>query len=234
MSEVPPFEGFSTETFAFLRDLRENNDKEWFAANKARYIDHVQTPAVALVATVGAQLQAHFPGVQYDIRTNGSGSLMRIHRDVRFSKDKSPYKSTVAMLWWQGAGKKMQSPAFGLQITPDDAGLMAGMFGFEKAALTRYREAVADEQTGQALRDAVRRVQAAGSYSINGAHYKRPPRGFPTLEDERAPYMLYNALWASHMALPPDAVTSPAFADLCVEHFRKMAPIQQWLAQFFA
>ncbi|MCA9912205.1 MAG: DUF2461 domain-containing protein [Anaerolineae bacterium] len=230
MHDVPPFEGFSQETFAYLRDLRDNNDKDWFDANKERYIEHVRTPAVSLVATVGMQLQDHFPDVHYDTRTNGSGSLMRINRDVRFSEDKSPYKSNIAMMWWEGAGKKMQSPGFGLQITPDDAGLMAGMFGFDKAMLTQYREAVVDDERGMSLVQAVTAVQSAGEYTLNGEHYKKPPRGYPVLEDEREPYMRYNALWVSAMEIPPSAVMEPSFADYCVEHFVKMAPIQQWLA----
>jgi len=234
MSDIPPFEGFPAEGFAFLRELRENNNKDWFEANKERYITLVRTPAVALVAAVGSRLQDHFPNVQYDTRTNGSGSLMRLNRDVRFSKDKSPYKTNVPMMWWEGAGKKTQNPAFGLQITPDDAGLMAGMFGFDKEMLTQYREAVANEKKGFALVEAINQVQAAGNYRLNGAHYKRPPRGFPALEDERAPYMLFNALWFSKEDIPAEVVTTPDFVEHAVAHFVKMAPIEQWLVQIRA
>jgi len=82
----------SPELFAFLRELATNNDREWFAANKARYVAEVQEPALALVEDVGLRLpdvSRHFVA---DARTSG-GSLFRIHRDIRFSKDKSPYKT---------------------------------------------------------------------------------------------------------------------------------------------
>ena len=82
---------------------------------------------------MGERLKSIDGEIVVDTRTNGSGSLMRAARDTRFSKDKSPYKVNVAMMWWRGSGKKMQHPGFGMQITPDEAGLMVGMFHFAKA-----------------------------------------------------------------------------------------------------
>ena len=148
MSDFP---GFPSETQAFLNDLRENNTREWFTANKQRYDDAVKAPAVAWVGAMGARLRDIDADVVVDLRTNGSGSLMRAARDTRFSKDKSPYKVNIAMMWWHGSGKKMQHPAFGMEITPDEAGLMAGMFYFPKPMLEAYRQAVLDDGMAAAL-----------------------------------------------------------------------------------
>ena len=104
------FPGFPPETQAFLRELRENNNRDWFTANKARFDDVVRAPALQWVAVMGERLRTIDPDIVVDLRANGSGSLMRAARDTRFSKDKSPYKVNVAMLWWHGAGKKMQHP----------------------------------------------------------------------------------------------------------------------------
>lgn len=103
MSEIATFTGFPKEGFAFLEELRANNEKAWFTENKQRFVDDVQTPALALVTTLGEGLREHFPNVNYGTQVNGSGSLMRIYRDVRFSKDKTPTK--LRLLWASGKGR---------------------------------------------------------------------------------------------------------------------------------
>ena len=81
------FEGFPADTLDFLNELSGNNDKTWFDANKQRYRDDVIANVPAFVATLGERLQAGIsPGIVYDTRTNGAGSMMRIYRDTRFSK----------------------------------------------------------------------------------------------------------------------------------------------------
>ena len=224
MSDFP---GFPPDTQAFLRDLRENNTREWFAANKARFDDVVRAPALQWVAAMGERLRALDGDIVVDLRANGSGSLMRAARDTRFSKDKSPYKVNVAMMWWRGAGKKMQHPAFGMQITPDDAGLMAGMFHFQKPMLDAYRKAVVDDELGPALIETVRAVEDAG-YTINGRHYKTVPRGYDK-EHPRAGWLKYNNLHAGTHDIAPGKIASPHLIDICFDHFAKLAPIHHWL-----
>lgn len=85
MPEKQSFTGFPQEGLQFLADLAENNERDWFNPRKQVYLDNIVAPAVAFVETVGEQLQFISPGIQYDSRTNGSGSLMRIYRDTRFS-----------------------------------------------------------------------------------------------------------------------------------------------------
>ncbi|HSG46496.1 MAG TPA: DUF2461 family protein, partial [Longimicrobiales bacterium] len=81
--------GFSGETFRFLSELAANNERDWFKANRDRYDAHVRDPAVTFVLAVGERLNGISPHLRADPRPVG-GSLFRIHRDVRFSKDKSP------------------------------------------------------------------------------------------------------------------------------------------------
>lgn len=222
---------FPSEALNFLKDLRDNNNREWFNANKQRFKDELQAPSVQLVATLGSRLQDHFPEIIYDLAVNGSGSLMRIYRDTRFSKDKTPYKENIAIGFSAGAKKKMAKPSFGIQIGANSAGLMAGQFGFDKEQLKQYRDAVSDIKHGQAMLDAIQQVQSAGEYTINGAHYKRVPRGYEPLNDERDPYLLYNGLWASYETMPAKIVTSDEFVDTVIHHFVTMSPIQQWLQE---
>ena len=222
------FSGFPAETQIFLRELRENNTREWFAENRARYEEVVKAPAVDWVAAMGARLVELDAEVVVDTRTNGSGSLMRAARDTRFSKDKSPYKVNIAMLWWHGSGKKMQHPAFGMQVTPDDAGLMVGMFHFAKPMLEAYRQAVLDEDLGETLIAMADVVEAAG-YQLSESHYKTVPRGYDK-DHPRVAWLRFNNLHAGTHDIDWATVSSPKLIDVCFEHFRKLVPILHWLA----
>ena len=104
MSDIPPFTGFPEQGFEFLRQIARNNSKAWFEAHKAEYIQDLQLPAQALVVALGERLRSLFPTIGYDPRPHG-GSLMRIYRDVRFSKDKSPYKTHIGANFWDGERK---------------------------------------------------------------------------------------------------------------------------------
>ncbi len=223
------FPGFPPETQQFLRELRENNTREWFAANKPRYEEFVKAPALHWVVAMGERLKSLDSEIVVDTRTNGSGALMRAARDTRFSKDKSPYKVNVAMMWWRGGGKKMQHPGFGMQITPDDAGLMVGMFHFAKPMLDAYRQAVLDDELCQELIRVAKAVKAAG-YNLSGSHYKTAPRGFDK-SHPRVEWLRYNNLHAGTHDIPPDLITTPQLMDVCFDHFSKLAPILHWLAR---
>ena len=225
------FDGFPQAGLQFLADLAENNNKEWFTANKDVYQSQLLQPATEFIVAMGEHLQSISGQIKFDTRTNGSGSLMRIYRDTRFSKDKTPYKTAVAGMWWEGEGKKTENPAFGFQITKDGIGLMAGMFGFGKEQLAAYRAAVLDEKLGAELVDVVTAVSADDRYEILGAHYKRVPRGFDA-DHERAEYLKFNHLYAHpRAAISASVVTSAELVDLCMAHFEKMAPVEQWLVQ---
>lgn len=224
------FQGIPKAGLKFMGELAENNEHEWFEANKQRYQDAVLAPSLALVAALGARLKSISKDIISDRRSNGSGSLMRIHRDTRFSKDKTPYNPYITMMFWEGAGKKTESPAFGLRFDARSGGLMVGMYGFPKPMLAAYREAVLDTQLGAELDDAIDAVQQAGSYDISGEHYKRVPSGLPA-DHPRAELLRYAGLYAHGPTLRGKDLTSPALVDLCYAHFEKMAPLQRWLVK---
>lgn len=220
------FQGFPPAAFRFLHDLKANNEKAWFEAHKRDYLDHVQKPALALVETLGAALHADFPAVGYDARAKG-GSLMRIYRDTRFSADKSPYKTEVAMMFHAG-GKKMESPGFGLRVATDSVDLMAGIFTFNKTQLAAYRATLDDAELGAALDAAAQAVRAAGPYTFGSAQYKRVPAGYPA-NHPRADWLKYGGLHVFSPSLPVESVQSAAFVEMARAHFRAMAPVVAWL-----
>lgn len=224
------FTGFPTAGTQFMRELAQHNEKPWFEANRQRYIRDVQTPALALVVALGERLQAKFPDIRYDTRTNGGGSLMRIHRDVRFSPDKSPYKTNVAMIFAAGTTKKMEGPGFGLQITPEQVDMMAGVFTFSKDMLERYRAAVLNDKLGKALDAAAAKVRAAGAYTIAGETYKRVPTGLPA-DHPRAGWLKYTGLHAYAPPISLDVAATPELVNAAMAHFVAMSPVYQWLRE---
>lgn len=228
------FRGFPKAGLQFLTDLAENNTKEWFNDNKPVYTKELLEPAVEFVEVMGERLHEISPSINYDTRTNGSGSLMRIYRDVRFSKDKTPYKTNIAGMWWEGEGKKTQNPGFGFQLTAQGIGLIAGMWGFDKHKLSAYREAVNDEKTGRELEKLVAAIEADGVYSVHQEHYKKVPRGYDA-DHPRARLMRFNSLYIHPVAeIGVGEIGSAELIDLCYDHFVKMAPIQQWLVKIFS
>ncbi len=225
------FTGFPPDGLKFLLELEENNHKAWFDANKQRYQENILAHVPAFVTTLGERLQAEIsPDIVYDARINGAGSMMRIYRDARFSQDKSPYKTNVGFVFWEGSRKKMENSSFGFQFGTFGAGLYAGMWGFPKDFVDAFRKAVDDEVQGKNLAAAIESLQAANAYKIEGESYARVPAGYAP-EHLRAELLKYKGLHASSPQFDLEIVTSPDLVDVCFEHCKNMAPLQQWLAR---
>ncbi len=163
--------------FTFLRALKRNNNRDWFNANKQRYIDEVRDPLCAFVELVGPKLRAVHPGVIADSRPSG-GSLFRIYRDTRFSKDKTPYKTHPALRFPCGP-KNSPAPGFYLGLEPGGATIGGGVWHPPSDVLRTIRQAIDDEP---AAWKKARKVGLGDAEML-----KRPPRGFdpdhPFVED---------------------------------------------------
>src|SRR5918996_1661223 len=152
---------FGPELFRFLRDLEANNDRTWFNANKDRYEREVRDPALDFVEDFAprlAEISQHFVA---DPRPSG-GSLFRIHRDTRFSKDKSPYKTHVGIHFRHELAKHAHTPGFYLHLQPGSVFVGVGIWHPDPPALLRIREAIAGDPS------AWRRATADGSLRLGG------------------------------------------------------------------
>ncbi len=125
---------------AFLADLAKNNDKRWYDKNRDRCAEELVEPCRALVRGIQAELAKPFPRITGSDKKAG-GSLTRLHRDVRFSKDKRPYNSHMGLHFWHEAGKKMQVPGFFLRVDPEGVLVATGLHGPDKPELERVRKA---------------------------------------------------------------------------------------------
>jgi uncharacterized protein (TIGR02453 family) len=220
------FSGFSPDGLRFLEGLAANNNKAWFDAHRAAYDESLIEPAKAFVEAIGPRLRRFAPNVQSEPRVNGS--IMRINRDVRFSKDKSPYKTTFDMWFWEGQDRGWDIPGFFFRLEPKRLILGAGQHHLDKEKLDRFREAVVNDKTGRALVKALDRVRESGPYSVYGAERKTVPRGFDAAHP-RASLLLHEGLFASFEAPPPHELATPKFVEFCAGHFRAMAPFNAWL-----
>ncbi len=222
------FEGFPAEGLQFMKDLAANNDREWFTPRKQTYVDKVQAPALDLVVALGERLQTIAPDIVFDTRTNGSGSLMRLYRDTRFSQDKSPYHTYLRLVFWEGAGKRTANPAFYFGIEPDGVAIYVGIHAFDRPMLEVYRGAVADESTGPALVQTLTTIAHAGDYDILAEQYQRVPQGYET-DHPRADLLRYKGLAALYRGVDEALLTSPALVDEVIRHCQVMAPLFRWL-----
>lgn len=218
------FTGFPRKTLSFLGGLTINNNKGWFEANRGEYDEYYVAPARAFVTAMGPRLRKLSPGVQAEPKVNGS--LMRIHRDTRFSKDKTPYKDHLDLIFWEGEGKSRECPGFFFRLTAKKLFLGAGKHGFDSTQLGAYRAAVDDNRTGRQLARVLDKLP--GGYEVGGQHYKKVPRGFAG-DHERGDLLRHNALHAAIEMNTPKEAHGPEFVDFCIRHFEVVAPIHRWL-----
>lgn len=166
---------FTPALFAFLRDLKKNNNRDWFKANQARYEGAVREPALAFITGFGPHLQRISPHFRADAKKVG-GSLFRIHRDVRFGKDKSPYKTNTGMHFRHEAGKDAHAPGFYVHIEPGACFIGAGLWRPDGPNTRAIREAIAER--GKAWKRATGAKAFSGAFKLGGDSLKRPPPGF--------------------------------------------------------
>lgn len=220
------FKGFSPETLIFFTDLAANNNKTWFEAHRRDYDNFVMEPSREFVITLGERLRKLAPNVMADPRVNKS--IFRIHRDTRFSKDKTPYKTHLA-LWFpvhQG-GAKFDHPGYYFHLEPGNLMLGAGIHGFSKPLLKSYRDAVVDPKLGPSLVLAIKNIAEKG-YSVGEKTYKRTPRGYDP-DHKFAELLLYSGLTAGTDLGIPAELHSSDLVDYCFDRFQDLAPIVDWL-----
>jgi uncharacterized protein (TIGR02453 family) len=209
------------ELFRFLRQLRAHNERGWFEANKPRYLALVRDPVLALVEAVGPKLIAISPHIVADPRPSG-GSLLRIYRDTRFSRDKTPYKTNVGLRFPHGAGQDIHGPGYYLHLAPDEVFMGAGMWHPEPDALHAVREAIVKDPRGW------KRAQRS-PFTHTGESLRRAPRGFdpehPLVED------LKRTSFTTGRPFTEKQACSQAFVDLFVAACRQQAPLMKFLAK---
>jgi uncharacterized protein (TIGR02453 family) len=217
---------FGPELFSFLADLRANNDREWFAANKHRYEEHLLEPALAFIDAFGPRLEKISPHFRADARPSG-GSLFRIYRDTRFSKDKSPYKTNLGIHFRHDRAKDARAPGYYLHIGPGEVFAGGGIWHPDTDAATRIREAIVADP--ERWKHGTRRGAFAKRLELGGDSLKRVPSWadpeHPLADDLKRKDFFG---WAR---LSEDDVLAPGFVDEYARICRAAAPLMQFLCE---
>jgi uncharacterized protein (TIGR02453 family) len=219
------FKGLPKDFFAFFKELAKNNERAWFEANKQRYKDVVVAPLCDFMAVMAPRVAKISKHIVVDPRPNG-GSMFRIYRDVRFAKDKSPYKTNAGLHFRHALGRDAHVPGYYMHFAVDEVFIGGGIWMPEPDALAKVRHAIADGATAwkKVLTD---KAFAKSFKGIDGESLARPPRGFdpghPMIADIKR-----KSFFAMHESTPK-AAQSAAFADEVEAAFKAATPLIRFL-----
>lgn len=224
------FKGFSASALTFLRQLKRNNRRDWFEERKTMYREVVQEPMQTLVQEMDARFGRFAPEIIGDPKK----SVFRIYRDVRFSKDKSPYKTHAASWFFhRSAGKKVGQEAeeggagYYFHLEPGASFVGAGIWMPPRPSLKRLRDAiVADVTRFSAIANSSPIKRRFGGLSEEG-RLSRVPRGYPP--DHEAGTLLRNVSFIVGRKMKDDEVLNRKLAQMLEKDFAVALPLVRWL-----
>lgn len=215
---------FTEETFKFLTQLKKNNNRNWFEKNKHRYEERVREPAFRFIEEVAPLLKKLTPHFLAVAKKMG-GSLMRVYRDTRFSKDKTPYKTNIGIQFRHEFGKDVHAPGYYLHIAPDECFLGLGIWHPESEALKKIRKHISDE--GDAWKKIVNAKGFREQFALAGESLKKAPLGID--KDHPLIVDLRRKDFIGVTSLSPEEITRKDFAKGMIAQFKKGSRFMQFL-----
>ena len=218
------FKGFKPTTLGFLRELSVNNNRNWFNQNKQRYEENVMTPAFDYISAMSKPLYnitPHFTAIPKRI----GGSLMRIYRDTRFAKDKTPYKTNIGIQFRHQLAKDVHSPGYYLHIAPDEIFIGIGTYRPPSDALLKIREHIVNYPNKwiSTRNNALLRKE----FELYGEKLKSTPRGFPKDHE-----LIDDLRWKDFIAvrnLEISDIQNEDFVELSNQLFKSATPYMKFL-----
>jgi len=222
-----PFPGFPPEVLQFFRGLARNNNREWFLPRKPLFEEKVKEPMRQLVDALNVALHDFAP----EYETDPDKAIFRIYRDVRFSKDKKPYKEHIAATFHRRGTTSHGQAGYYVAISHKEVAIGGGVYSPEPPQLLAIRERIAKRH------EEFRRILAAAPVrkllgGLEGEQLSRVPRGFEA--EHAAANLLRFKYYILYKELPPGIATSPKLFKEIVERFRVMLPFMQFLTESFA
>ena len=219
-----PMAYFTKDYLNFLSNLAANNDREWFNANKKTYEEHVKKPFEVFIADLIDRTAAIDPSML----TTPKESIFRIYRDVRFSKDKSPYKTQMSAIVTKGGRKGMHNPGIYIQLSHEDARAYSGMYRPDKKQLTAIRDAIAAHpDTFQKLIDDKTFKKVFGE--IRGEKNKRIPSEYNEAAEKQP--LIYHKEYYYFKSWPADQILKDSFLDEVVDTYMASRPLGQFFSE---
>lgn len=217
---------FSKASFEFLKQLRDNNNRDWFDANKQTYEDSIRTPALDFIADMSYELpkiSSHFLAVPKKV----GGSLMRVHRDIRFGKDKRPFKTNIGIQFRHELGKDVHAPGYYVHIEPEECFLGVGIWRPDSPALRKIRESIVEK--GKAWTSASNDKAFKKHFRFTGDSLQNAPRGFdkehPLLEDIKRKDFI------AICEISESTINSSRFKKQVMDRFATATPFMRFLCK---
>jgi len=216
---------FPKKTIAYLNKLSKNNKREWFEANRDLYNSNFLEPCIQFIVEMGDKLQDIDPDIVAIPKVDKS--IFRLHRDVRFSKDKTPYKTNAGLYFWNGKVKKMEASGFYFHLEPKLFGVRLGIYMFPPHLLKKYRDIVSNPSSAKELHQIVRSLEKKG-YSIGGKKYKKTPKGYDS-NTLYPGYLLYEEIYAWYEGDDFKKIDDGKAVIVIFKIFKDMLPLHKWL-----
>ena len=218
------FQGFEQRTIRFLEELEANNNREWFKSNKGRYEEDVLDVALRFIIAMQDPLADIAPRFTA-IPSRVGGSLMRVYRDTRFSKNKLPYKTNIGIQFRHEQAKDVHSPGYYVHVEPQQTFIGVGMWRPDPDSLRRIRERIAarPDEWRRALGDAKFKRQ----FALGGESLTRPPRGFD--KDHACIEDIKRKSFIAVRDLEVDAFMKPGILRTVQGSFRAAEPYMRFL-----
>lgn len=222
------FTGMPQEALIFLADLRANNNRAWFQENRRRAEEFLLSPARDLVVRVGELLRKKRPDIIADPRTDRS--IYRLNRDTRFSHDKTPYKTHLALWWWEGGAGRLECPGFYFHLTPESLALSVGCYRFSEAGLAGWRRALVDAKQAAAFRRLVRDFEKTGAV-FSQPELKRMPAGLDPGQP-MARWLRHKGFYSWTEKFPqPEEIFKADAAEYIFQRFTPALKLHDWLVR---
>ncbi len=223
------FTGYPRDTLKFLSELEQNNNREWFQCNKARYESSVLEPSIELIRTLIEPIGKVAPMLTVEPKRVG-GSLMRIYKDTRFSKDKTPYKTNIGIQFRHAAGKDVHAPGVYLHVAPDECFFGAGIWQAPSDALRKIRHYIVENET--TWKRAFHNKKMRNQFEFYEDRLRTAPRGYakdhPQIDDLRLKSFLVTS------KLQKSQIQSKELAQLIPNLVKQANPLMEILCTALA
>lgn len=217
---------FTPRLFSFLRSLADHNDRQWFAAHQEEYEKHLRQPALRFISDVAPALRDVAPNLVADSRKVG-GSLLRIQRDLRFSADKSPYRTYLGIHFRHEQWREKHTPSVYLALRPRGSYMGVGSWRPDARTARAVRQAIVERP--EVWDKAAHSPEFTEAFTLVGDSLKRPPRDFdphhPLVEDLR------RKDFAAAASLTQGMIISDRLLDHFLDHMRRGSPLLEFLAR---
>lgn len=213
---------FTSAFSTFFQDLARNNHREWFQENKKTYEQEVKKPFARLVTDLIDRIHADDPEIMLDTKD----AIFRINRDIRFSKDKTPYKNNVSAVITPGGRKDVSTPGFYFELKADEIGVYGGLYQLDKEQLLRVRTHLAEtpDELESLLSDPVFHKEYG---TLLGDQHKRLPAEFKEAAIRQP--LIANKAFYYHTQLPGKLLTSDKLLDVLMEKYFIAKPMKTYL-----